>query len=132
MLDALDASHGLSDATDIVLTGESAGGIGVWPSLDALAARYTRARIVGAPIGGFYACAPMNPRAAASPPLRAHPLQGPVPTPGRLLSLHGPGPHSVHARGLPGGGVAAPRGAVELVRRRELCGGAGSRAVHAE
>lgn len=57
VLDALDASSGLGGAKEIVLTGESAGGIGVWPNLDALAERYPKARVVGAPIAGFYAFA---------------------------------------------------------------------------
>ena len=51
----LDALHGnLSAATDIILSGDSAGGIGVWPNLDHTARRYPRARVVGAPIAGFY------------------------------------------------------------------------------
>lgn len=55
VLDALDArTPSLRDATDIILTGDSAGGIGVWPNLDYLAARYPKARVVGAPIAGFY------------------------------------------------------------------------------
>jgi hypothetical protein len=55
VLDALDArTPSLRDATDIILTGDSAGGIGVWPNLDYLAARYPNARVVGAPIAGFY------------------------------------------------------------------------------
>ena len=55
VLDALDAgSPSLRDATDIILTGDSAGGIGVWPNLDWLAQRYPKARVVGAPIAGFY------------------------------------------------------------------------------
>ena len=53
VLDELD-SAGLTDATDIILTGESAGGIGVWPNVDWIAERYPRARVVAAPIAGFY------------------------------------------------------------------------------
>jgi hypothetical protein len=53
-LAALEAAHGLGAATDVLLTGDSAGGIGVWPHLDWLAARYPRARVVGAPVAGFY------------------------------------------------------------------------------
>ena len=53
ILDELDA-RGLAKATDILVSGESAGGIAVWPKLDALAARYPHARISGAPIAGFY------------------------------------------------------------------------------
>ena len=52
-LTALDAL-GLASATDILLTGDSAGGIGVWPHLDYLAARYPAARVSGAPLAGFY------------------------------------------------------------------------------
>jgi len=55
-LDMLDAA-GLTRATDILLTGESAGGIAVWPKLDATAARYPRARVSGAPVAGFYSFA---------------------------------------------------------------------------
>jgi ribosome maturation protein SDO1 len=54
VLTELEASHGLGDATNIVLTGESAGGIGVWPNLDWLSQRFPAARVVGAPIAGFY------------------------------------------------------------------------------
>jgi len=53
---------GLTAATDIVLTGESAGGIGVWPNLDWLAARYPKARVIGAPIAGFYFFGEVHPR----------------------------------------------------------------------
>ena len=53
VLDALDAA-GLTRATDILLSGESAGGIAVWPKLDATAARYPEARVSGAPVAGFY------------------------------------------------------------------------------
>lgn len=54
ILDALDATSGLKSATDILLSGESAGGIAVWPKVDALAARYPAARVSGAPVAGFY------------------------------------------------------------------------------
>jgi len=53
VLDALDPA-GLSNASEIILTGESAGGIGVWPHLDWLAARYPKARVTGAPLAGYY------------------------------------------------------------------------------
>lgn len=52
-LSALDGL-GLAAATDILLTGDSAGGIGVWPNLDWLAARYPSARVAGAPLAGMY------------------------------------------------------------------------------
>ena len=55
VLDSLDAgSPSLKDAREIILTGESAGGIGVWPNLDYLAERYPKARVVAAPIAGHY------------------------------------------------------------------------------
>lgn len=54
VIDRLTRTAGLADANEIVLTGESAGGIGVWPSLDWLAEQYPAARVVGAPIAGFY------------------------------------------------------------------------------
>eukprot|EP00929_Paragymnodinium_shiwhaense_P088364 TRINITY_DN4866_c0_g1_i1.p1 TRINITY_DN4866_c0_g1~~TRINITY_DN4866_c0_g1_i1.p1 ORF type:complete len:397 (-),score=26.82 TRINITY_DN4866_c0_g1_i1:367-1557(-) len=53
VLDALD-NVGLKGATDIVLSGCSAGGFGVWLHLDWLAERYPHARVVGAPIAGYY------------------------------------------------------------------------------
>ena len=77
VLDALDASGGgsggLKNATDIVLTGESAGGMGVWPNLDWLAARYPNARVSGAPIAGFY--------------FFAHPYYGPGHTSSKLADF---------------------------------------------
>lgn len=53
VLSELDA-QGLTSATQIVLTGESAGGIGVWPNLDWIAERYPKARVIGVPIAGYY------------------------------------------------------------------------------
>lgn len=57
VLDALEATAGLGSATDIVLTGASAGGIGVWVNVDFLAQRVPAARTVAVPIAGFYAYA---------------------------------------------------------------------------
>jgi hypothetical protein len=54
ILDALDKSAGLAAATEIILTGASAGGIGVWINVDFLAERYPAARVVAAPVAGFY------------------------------------------------------------------------------
>jgi hypothetical protein len=54
VLDALDAAGGLRQATDIILTGASAGGIGVWINVDYIADRYPAARVTGVPIAGFY------------------------------------------------------------------------------
>jgi hypothetical protein len=54
ILDALVSSGGLGNATDIVLSGASAGGIGVWPNVDYTATRFPAARTVAAPVAGFY------------------------------------------------------------------------------
>ena len=54
VLNELDTLSHLKKATNIILTGESAGGIGVWPNVDWLASRYPAARTVAAPIAGFY------------------------------------------------------------------------------
>ena len=51
--DLMDKS-GLSGATDIILSGESAGGIGVTPNVDWLQEQVPSARVVGAPIAGLY------------------------------------------------------------------------------
>ena len=53
MLDQLDR-RGLLDATEILLSGASAGGIGVWPNLDYLAERYPHAAVSGATVAGHY------------------------------------------------------------------------------
>eukprot|EP01147_Barroeca_monosierra_P006562 gene6562-7514_t len=44
----------LSKATEVVLSGQSAGGIGIWYHLDMLSELLPNARVVGAPIAGFY------------------------------------------------------------------------------
>ena len=51
------AAQGLADAATVVLTGASAGGIGVWINVDHLQSRLPHARVIGAPIAGFYAFA---------------------------------------------------------------------------
>ena len=56
VIDALMPT-GLADATTVVLTGASAGGIGVWINVDHLQSRLPHARVIGAPIAGFYAFA---------------------------------------------------------------------------
>ena len=53
VLTQLDAV-GLQDAAEIVFFGASAGGIGTWLNLDWVAGRYPKARVVGAPVAGFY------------------------------------------------------------------------------
>ena len=49
-----DIQEELNRATEIVLTGESAGGIGVWNNVDFLAAQFPNARVHAVPIAGFY------------------------------------------------------------------------------
>lgn len=54
-LDALDkAENSLKNATEIILFGVSAGGIGVWMNVDYLAKRYPNARVTAATVAGFY------------------------------------------------------------------------------
>ena len=53
ILDELDLK-GFVNATEILVSGESAGGIGMWPNLDYTHIRYPAARVSGAPIAGFY------------------------------------------------------------------------------
>jgi hypothetical protein len=57
-VEELLAKYNLGHASDIILAGDSAGGIGVWMNLDYLATKIhainPKTRIVGAPIAGFY------------------------------------------------------------------------------
>eukprot|EP00605_Chrysophyceae_sp_TOSAG23-4_P002507 GSChrysophyteH1.ASY1.ANO1.2770.1 assembled CDS len=53
ILDDMD-SKGLSSAEEIVVSGASAGGLGVWMNVDYIAERYPRARVTGLSIAGFY------------------------------------------------------------------------------
>jgi hypothetical protein len=73
VLTQLDGA-GLKDAAEIVFSGASAGGIGTWLNLDWLAARYPRARVVGAPVAGFYFFA-------------NHPYAGPGAVPNKLANF---------------------------------------------
>jgi hypothetical protein len=54
ILDELDKAHHLSEAKEIIISGVSAGGIGVWMNVDYLAKRYPHARVTAATIAGFY------------------------------------------------------------------------------
>ena len=54
VLNELESLSDIKNAEEIILTGESAGGIGVFPNVDFLADAYPRARVVAAPIAGFY------------------------------------------------------------------------------
>lgn len=53
ILDEMDL-QGMRDAEEIILSGASAGGLGMWLNLDYVAARYPRASVRGLSIGGFY------------------------------------------------------------------------------
>lgn len=54
MLDALDANYNLKDATEIILSGASAGGIGVWMNVDYLQQRYRKAKVTAMTVAGHY------------------------------------------------------------------------------
>ncbi|EGD80161.1 hypothetical protein PTSG_10843 [Salpingoeca rosetta] len=54
VVEVLERDYKFKDATDVILTGQSAGGIGIWYHLDWLAQRVPHATVVGAPIAGFY------------------------------------------------------------------------------
>lgn len=54
MLDELDQTYNLPQAEEIILSGASAGGIGVWMNLDYLANRYPKAKVTGMTIAGHY------------------------------------------------------------------------------
>jgi ribosome maturation protein SDO1 len=54
IIDMLIADYGLGDATQVLLTGVSAGGIGVFHHIDYLADRLPSAVVKGAPIAGWY------------------------------------------------------------------------------
>ena len=54
MLNRLESLSDIENAEEIIFTGESAGGIGVFPNVDFLADAYPRARVIAAPIAGFY------------------------------------------------------------------------------
>jgi len=79
--DALDGP--LQAATDILLSGASAGGIAMWPKLEALAARYPNARVSGAPVAGFYSY--------------SYPYTGPDATPPGLASFAPAGLRQLYA-----------------------------------
>lgn len=54
VVNALLASHNFANATDVIVAGDSAGGIGTWLHVDRLAAKLPHARVVAAPVAGFY------------------------------------------------------------------------------
>ena len=54
ILDAMDEQGGLTDADEIIVSGASAGGLGVWMNVDYIAQRYPNAKVTGLSIAGFY------------------------------------------------------------------------------
>ena len=54
ILDDLDKKYDLNSASEIILTGASAGGIGVWMNIDYIAKRYRNTRVTAATIAGYY------------------------------------------------------------------------------
>lgn len=54
MLDLLDRKHNLHFASDIIVHGVSAGGIGVWMVVDYIKERYPKARVTAATVAGHY------------------------------------------------------------------------------
>jgi hypothetical protein len=54
VIDELKSSANLSDATTVIWSGDSAGGIGCGGSVDHVAELLPNTRVVGAPIAGFY------------------------------------------------------------------------------
>jgi len=53
-LDALIKNYGLGEATDVILSGGSAGGLSTFLHLDRVAARLPDAKVVGAPVAGYF------------------------------------------------------------------------------
>jgi hypothetical protein len=54
IIEILISNYGLEDATDVVLTGVSTGGVAVYHNLDYLADRLPSVTVKGAPIAGWY------------------------------------------------------------------------------
>jgi hypothetical protein len=52
-LDYLSATHDLKSATEVILSGNSAGGFGVYSNVDFLQEYLPRAKVLGAPIAGY-------------------------------------------------------------------------------
>eukprot|EP01121_Diplochlamys_sp_Union-15-3_P017327 TRINITY_DN6078_c0_g1_i1.p1 TRINITY_DN6078_c0_g1~~TRINITY_DN6078_c0_g1_i1.p1 ORF type:complete len:373 (+),score=59.43 TRINITY_DN6078_c0_g1_i1:58-1176(+) len=54
VIDELASKHGLNDAEIVIISGDSAGGLGTWYHLDNLQERLPKAQIIGGPIAGYY------------------------------------------------------------------------------
>jgi len=85
VLESLSAQ--MAGASDILITGDSAGGIGTWTKVDYLRNRFPNARVTGAPLAGmyFYAFPYTGPNAT-------HSILAPFDPPGidALFSLYRP------------------------------------------
>ena len=54
VVNALIADHNMASATEIIFTGASAGGIAMWINANWLASKLPKAKIILAPVAGFY------------------------------------------------------------------------------
>lgn len=54
IVEDLVANYGLGDATHVMLTGSSAGGLGTFHNVDLLAERLPNAVVKGAPVAGWF------------------------------------------------------------------------------
>lgn len=54
ILDDAEESYDLKGATDIILSGVSAGGLGTWMNVDYIQSRYPQARVTAMTVAGFY------------------------------------------------------------------------------
>lgn len=54
VVNALIQDHGMGSATEVIFTGASAGGIAMWINANWLAAKIPSAKIILAPVAGFY------------------------------------------------------------------------------
>ena len=69
----MTAGHNLAAATDVIISGDSAGGIASWLHVDRVAERLPRARVTNVPIAGYY--------------FYAYPYTGPSATPMGLVDF---------------------------------------------
>jgi ribosome maturation protein SDO1 len=53
-LNDIEKQYNLKEATEILVTGASAGGIGVWTNVDWVAQRYPHAKVTGISVAGMY------------------------------------------------------------------------------
>ena len=137
ILQTLKDQYALDAATEVILTGVSAGGIGAWLNTNSLVTSFVPAgcRVTIAPIAGMYFFACVNRRAPPSPlslsqfsavcsaqltpprpPVCAYIMPAQVP-------VHERESHRIDARRLPRAGLARQRRALEELHRPGLRGG---------